>query len=216
MVGKAGTKMSLGGSLTNAPEGYLYERCEAHPRNTGGKVLQHRLVIEREMVRVCPDHHFLETVDGVRVLKKDIHVHHRNEVKSDNALENLVACTIAGHKCLHRGTKPMQGEVWPETGEVEVATPRRVESICQKCGISFTVKLSTWKLRGAKYCSNKCASGYEGDLPSKIDLSCSVCGNQFLAKRHKVLAGTAKFCSNECRLRALHSHAASTERNQNA
>lgn len=199
MVGISLEKRSLDGSVTNGPGGYLRVRCDSHPFATKGCVFQHRLVIEDELVRVNPDHPFLEIVDGRKCLRRSIHVHHINEDKTDNRLENLIACTAAGHKDLHRGIKPMRGETFPEPEDARSNEPRRIDMNCVKCGDIFSVKLSVYKLRGAKYCSTKCASNYQGDLPPMIERECLVCGVKFTTKRHKVVEGIGKYCSNTCR-----------------
>jgi hypothetical protein len=200
MTGRPGFKRSQPLSVTDGPDGYKRIRVPDHPRaGPKGTLFEHRYVIEQMMIRERPDHHFLEVVDGSLCLKKEIHVHHENEDKADNRPENLIACTSAGHKDLHRGIPPMRGEVWPEPTITREPEPRRIECTCERCGTAFSVKRSTWLIRGAKYCSNKCASGYAGDLPSKVERTCLQCGIFFLAKREKVEKGLAKFCSNQCR-----------------
>lgn len=199
MVGKSFTPAGIDGATVKHSAGYILERCSNHPFNVDGYVMQHRLIIERVMRKKAPDHHFLVEIDSVKYLKRGIEVHHVNEIKHDNRIQNLIACTSAGHKDLHASKTPMFSECWPIPKET-IADEARYKTLkCQKCGKDFKVKLSTWKIRGAKYCSVACACGYEGNLPSIIYRKCETCGQEYSVKRSKFLSGS-KFCSNQCRL----------------
>jgi hypothetical protein len=203
MLGKRFTPLSNDGVTTKHTDGYILERCANHPFNVAGYVMQHRLVIENEMRLKVPEHHFLVEVDSVKYLKRGIEVHHVNEVKDDNRINNLIACTLSGHKDLHAGKVPMTSECWPSPKET-VADEARYKTIqCQKCNKCFEVKLSVWKKRGAKYCSNKCASGYSGDLPSIVYKNCEACGQEYSLTRSVFLAGKSKYCSNTCRNKSI-------------
>lgn len=186
------------GHISSANDGYLRVKAEGHPFSVNGYVRHHRMVIEEALVARSPDHHFLIDVDGCKYLRPGIEVHHVNEDKADNRIENLIACTPSGHRDLHRGKAPMKGEVWPEPECAVEAEDRWVEVKCAGCGDVFSVKRSTWKKRGAKYCSNHCASGYSGNLPAWIERSCEVCNSIFTARRSRVLCGGGKYCSIAC------------------
>ena len=199
MVGKSFTPAGIDGSTAHHTDGYILERSANHPFNVAGYVMQHRLVIENEMRKQVPEHHFLVEIDSVKYLKRGIEVHHVNEVKTDNRIENLIACTSSGHKDLHAGKTPMLSECWPLPSKTIADEPRYKYLQCETCKKEFRVKLSTWKLRGAKYCSNECATGYKGDLPPKVECKCETCGQAYIVKRSKFLSGS-RFCSNQCRL----------------
>ena len=63
------------GGVAKHADGYLLEIMPSHPNAIGGRyVLQHRLVMERHL--------------GRYLYKQEI-VHHINEIKSDNRIENL-------------------------------------------------------------------------------------------------------------------------------
>lgn len=73
---------------TKTNEGYIYEKAYGHPHaNANGCVLEHRLVMERKFNRY---------------LSLDEIVHHINEVKGDNRLENLfLFATQRDHNYFH-------------------------------------------------------------------------------------------------------------------
>lgn len=67
--------------------GYIHVRNTNHPNcSSNGYVLEHRLILEKELGRY---------------LKKNEIVHHINEIKDDNRLENLVVMSQSKHVGLH-------------------------------------------------------------------------------------------------------------------
>lgn len=104
------------GGVVKRVDGYVYEAAAGHPLvSRGGYVLQHRLVIERALLRFNREHPFLGDVGGGYIgLRPEVHVHHVNQDRGDNRFENLIACTNAAHQKIHAGRKPAAGSYWPE------------------------------------------------------------------------------------------------------
>lgn len=204
-VGKRFTDKAELGNETMSSQGYVYERVGDHPFASRGRVFQHRLVIERMLAKSAPTHPFVVTVDGQPYLRPDIDVHHRNEVKTDNRPENLVACTKAAHKDMHAGKTPMAGEVWPTSGDEVETAPRLLLRHCQHCATPFTAKRSVVERGAGKFCSRKCLFDFTNPdgLPLMVPRSCQACGKEFIARRAKVLEGAAKFCSRDCSAKRL-------------
>ena len=95
---------SFKGNETISQYGYILEYCPGHPKpcdssNKGTRVRQHRLVIERNHDKF-PEEYF-EDINGWIVLKDEYDVHHINEDKTDNRLENLQVLTRSEHTTLH-------------------------------------------------------------------------------------------------------------------
>jgi hypothetical protein len=95
---------SYKGKETISNLGYILEYCPGHPRPCdrsilGTRVRQHRLVIERNYEKFDPK--YFEEIDGWMVLKNEYDVHHINEIKTDNRLENLQILTRSEHSTLH-------------------------------------------------------------------------------------------------------------------
>lgn len=144
------------GSAVHA-DGYIYLHAGDHPfAKCGRYVFEHRLVMEAWMRDEAPDHHFLVEVAGVKYLRPEIEVHHRNENKRDNRITNLLACTKGAHLSIHNGNPPMEGEVWPPIEGMVPYQPYRVTCTCRKCGKEFTEKRSTVARGGGKYCCRAC------------------------------------------------------------
>lgn len=99
---------SFAGDVIVSNYGYLLEYCPGHPyphdrSNKTVRVLQHRLVIERNYKKFSPE--YFEEVDGMIVLKQCYEVHHKNENKQDNRLENLEILTKSEHISYHNSQK---------------------------------------------------------------------------------------------------------------
>lgn len=81
-----------GGTYSHS-NGYTYEYAPEHPaaNSAKGYVLQHRLVMERHLGRYLTNQEI---------------IHHRNEVKDDNRLENLELTTRGSHMSHHKDGAP--------------------------------------------------------------------------------------------------------------
>lgn len=84
--------------------GYVTVHKKDHPFcSKNGLVLEHRLIIEENADKL--DSKFFIEIDGKKYLKKEYHVHHKNEIKNDNRFENLVVLTKQEHQSLHNSQK---------------------------------------------------------------------------------------------------------------
>ena len=78
--------------------GYVLVRSPNHPfRNGDGFVFEHRLVAEKYLLT---DENSIE-IDGVRYLKPELEVHHKDKNRQNNDPDNLVVLTKSEHMRLH-------------------------------------------------------------------------------------------------------------------
>lgn len=91
--------------------GYKLIRVEGHPfANTDGFVFEHRLIAEKYLLN---EENSIE-IDGKRYLRQDYVVHHIDENKKNNSIENLMVMTKGDHIKLHntkRGNKNKEMEI---------------------------------------------------------------------------------------------------------
>lgn len=136
------------------------------------------------------------------------HIHHVDEDKNNNAVENLQCLSKSEHQALHMQTSDRHEKrkrlficqhcgreyVGYESGNNAFCSKQcRDESsletrTCTVCGKSF--KARRWEK--TKYCSPQCASQARRKDKTKI---CVGCGKTFNARRH---FGAQKYCSFEC------------------
>ncbi len=105
------------GNLVKQSDGYYLERAKFHPFAVAGYVFEHRLVVERWLNEADAHHPFLIRVDGKRYLRRDIVVHHINEIKDDNRLINVIPLTNEIHGSLHAALKILPKRLWDEVLE---------------------------------------------------------------------------------------------------
>lgn len=80
------TRMNNKSGYTMTSEGYVLVRKPEHTFSVNGYVLEHRLIMEEYLGRI---------------LSSDEIVHHKNEIKTDNRIENLELTNRAEHRGMH-------------------------------------------------------------------------------------------------------------------
>lgn len=95
---KGDKNASWKGGRTLSSYGYVLIKKPDHPfANGDGNVFEHRLVAEKYLLN---DENSV-VIDEVRYLSPEYEVHHKNEIKTDNAVDNLVVLSKSAHKSLH-------------------------------------------------------------------------------------------------------------------
>ena len=84
--------------------GYIVEYAPGHPfphckSDQTCRVLQHRLIVEKNYF-LFPEEYFI-IINGKHYLKQEYIVHHKNENKKDNRIENLEVMPKEEHSRLH-------------------------------------------------------------------------------------------------------------------
>jgi hypothetical protein len=116
---------------------------------------------------------------GEVIIGREIDVHHDNEDKIDDRLDNLKRLDHPVHSRLHN----------PKTVEM-------VERSCGTCGGSF--KIEKWRLRDksrGQFCSQGCYQLRE-QKKIRVAVSCQECGKSYEVIPSRL--DKTKFCSYEC------------------
>ena len=108
--------------------GYIEIYVSDHPYNIRGYVFEHRLVVE----------------DSIgRYLTRDEQVHHLNQVKDDNRLENLLLMTIGEHTRFHSAGRKQPGSGFK-------GWKKRYEHYGKAGGNSREAALKAWETKRKK------------------------------------------------------------------
>lgn len=147
---------------------YVLVKAPNHPkRNKAGFYWEHIIVAEQYLGRY---------------LRSGESVHHINEIKTDNRIENLFVCTRLEHDKAH-GMKNVS---------LFKLKPNWKSKKCESCGVLFYGSESVIKKR--KRCNSQCKN------KKSIDKTCLYCDNVYsipaASEKHY------KYCSKICRLRA--------------
>lgn len=85
--------------------GYLLARTPHHPnKNCDDFVFFHRLIME-EYLREVGEYGYLKDLNGYLVLRDGYVVHHIDEIKLNNCIENLKIMTLQDHTSLHSSSR---------------------------------------------------------------------------------------------------------------
>ena len=115
------------GGRRKRPDGYIDCYSPGHPHADRNRVLEHRLVMERHLGRY---------------LTPDEIVHHKNEVKDDNRIENLELTDRVGH-AKHHFTGQTYPDRWKARATKEqiialyVERPNTLREAAAALGISY-------------------------------------------------------------------------------
>lgn len=145
------------------------------------------------------------------------HIHHKDENKDNNDIENLACVPVSKHISYHSRKyisvhrqevenrlekirpkasewhRSPEGRAWHrEHGAKAFQNMQKREYVCQYCGKAF----SSLPVGRHKYCSNNCKSAARRE--SGVDnetRACNVCGKEFTANKYSKRG----YCSGECR-----------------
>ncbi len=124
-------------------------------------------------------------------------VHHKDEDKSNNAIENLVAMPKAEHQRLHRATQTNTESQKVAAAKVleRLRTPKQVCCIC--CHGLF---ISHSAGQPGKFCSRTCLEKWRVNKFEPETRRCVVCDSQYLAKK-SFQRYCSKLCNNRSKVR---------------
>ena len=137
-----------------------------HPKSKNGKYYEHNLIIENLLCRF---------------LVENESVHHINEIKHDNRIENLFLCSRYQHDKAHGMKTVSKYRLYPHWKQ----------KICSRCGETFYGNANT--IRNRKRCSISCKS-------IKVDKLCYGCGSIYTVPLQHY--DNWEYCSRLCKRKA--------------
>lgn len=112
--------------------GYIKIRKLDHPfKDCDGFVFEHRLIAEKYLLT---DENSVE-VNGVKYLDPKLEVHHINENKTDNRVENLIILTKSEHLKIHMSTRNCKKVDKLDLNDVYIETYSSIKEAGIKNGI---------------------------------------------------------------------------------
>ena len=134
----------------------------SHPKSIDGRYYEHILIVEESIGRILYDWES---------------VHHINEIKDDNRIENLFVCSREQHDKAHGMKTVSQYRLFPHW----------VSKQCKRCHSVFYGAPHVIKNRSR--CSISCK-------PIRVDKTCHGCGIIFTVPLHGQVQ--REFCSKKC------------------
>lgn len=154
---------SWNGGKFKRGDGYVAINIGDDEKGTARYELEHRLVMSRHLGRD---------------LLPNEQVHHRNEIRDDNRIENLELLTIAEHtKHHHKG----------------VQLDKRITINCFQCNQLFERYICIYQQLNSHFCSIQCYKQSQ----QREKKCCESCGNEFELKPHGKFQGQ-KYCGSQC------------------
>lgn len=179
-------------------------------KSLSGKKWLHQYVYEKEQEEI----------------PKGYHVHHKDNDKRNNQIDNLILLSQEEHSKMHGEYKISNPErykkqcehldrirpdhVWP-TDPVKYEEHRKalakamknikpVEYTCQNCGKTF----ESVPNGVSRFCTNKCKSAYRRKSGvDNVDRICIVCGEVFSINKHTKTETCNRSCANVVRGRTI-------------
>lgn len=148
------------------------------------------------------------------IIPKGYHIHHKNENKSDNRIENLELIEQGRHYRHHYTEEKRQfsrelvekirpltkewhrseeGIAWHKyhAAKCKFGNWEPLKYTCQCCSKEYLSK----KRSNSRFCSNNCKSKWRRDQGiDNVKIKCLNCGNEFEANKY----AKRKYCSRKC------------------
>lgn len=158
-------------------EGVKYWQCNDRYFQSNAGVFLHRTVWEFSNDAGIPEGYV---------------VHHIDEDRTNNILENLEIMTRSEHTRLHHGSD--QGREWHKEHYKNVSKAyfsREATFTCARCGKEFVSRIR----RGNRFCSQACRANFRYHSGTDNETrTCAVCNKNFATNHYS----KAKCCSREC------------------